>query len=196
MNWKRTVLLSLVLAAVGTAAVYADDIYETIKAKKVSVSVNGQSLKEQSLQVNGKVYVPLNEMADTVQAMIEYDGDQVAIYKPNVHMALFSVVKDRITTPFGNVTKGGEYNFAIFTQVDNLQKEVKNLKFEIFDPQGKSVYNAIFPLSLKDNFWHFTPTITLKFNQTGEYKIRAYMQLSEQGEYHLVSEKIIQSLEK
>lgn len=196
MNWKRTVLLSLVLAAVGTAAVYADDIYETIKAKKVSVSVNGQSLKEQSLQVNGKVYVPLNEMADTVQAMIEYDGDQVAIYKPNVHMALFSVVKDRITTPFGNVTKGGEYNFAIFTQVDNLQKEVKNLKFEIFDPQGKSVYNAIFPLSLKDNFWHFTPTITLKFNQTGEYKIRAYMQLSVQGEYHLVSEKIIQSLEK
>ncbi|GFR37553.1 hypothetical protein PRECH8_08490 [Insulibacter thermoxylanivorax] len=196
MNWKRTVLLSLVLAAVGTAAVYADDIYETIKAKKVSVSVNGQSLKEQGLQVNSKVYVPLNEMADTVQAMIEYDGDQVAIYKPNVHMALFSVVKDRITTPFGNVTKGGEYNFAIFTQVDNLQKEVKNLKFEIFDPHGKSVYNAIFPLSLKDNFWHFTPTITLKFNQTGEYKIRAYMQLSVQGGYHLVSEKIIQSLEK
>jgi len=196
MNWKRTVLLTLLLAVVGTAAVYADDIYETIKAKKLAIQVNGTTIAGQSIQSSGKVMVPLDDIADTLQAFIDYRDDEVTIDKPNVHLALFSVAKDKITTPFGNVTKGGQYDFAIFTQADNLAKEVESIKYEIIDPNGERVYSSKYQLKLKDYFWHVTPTITMKFNHTGEYTINVYMQIEPQGDYHLVSKKIIKALAK
>lgn len=197
MNWKRTVLLILSLGLIGAASVYADDIYETIRAKKTTVQVSGKTISGYSIQSNGKLLVPMDELTETMQVFVEHNGDEVTIHKPNVHIFLFSVAKDKITSPFGYVTKGGEYDFAIFTQADSLAKPVESIKYEIIDPNDEKVYTAKYPLKIKeDYFWQITPTITLKFQHTGEYKVYVYMQLDPQGDYQLVSKKVIKSLPK
>jgi hypothetical protein len=193
MKWKRTVLVALILAMIGTTAVMADDIYETFKAKKLSITVNGKSIDKPALQVtNGGVMVPLEQLRDTVQAMVESSGDKITIYKPNVHMLLIS------STIFGSVTngKGKKVDFTIHTQVDNLKKPIKNMKFEIFDPNNKSVHESIHPISKEDaeygTFWLNAP-VSLQFDLKGDYTIKAYMQYEERGEYFLVAEKIVKS---
>jgi len=198
MMWKRTVLLVLILAVVGTTAVMAEDLYETIKAKKLSITVNGHSIDTPALQVaNGSVMIPLDQLRDTVQAMVEQSGDKITIYKPNVHMLLIIEGKDRVVH-FGSVTngKGKKVDFTIHTQVDNLQKPIKNMKFEIFDPNNKSVYHSIFPISSEDAengiFW-LNAKASVQFDLKGDYTIKAYMQYEELDEYFLVAEKVIKS---
>jgi len=198
MKWKRTLLLVLILAVVGTTAVMAEDLYETFKAKKLSITVNGKSLDKPALQVtNGSVMIPLDQVKDTIQAMVEQNGDKITIYKPNVHMLLIIEGKDRVVH-FGSVTngKGKKVDFTIHTQVDNLRKPIKNMKFEIFDPNNKSVHQTIFPISSEDAdngiFWLNVP-VSVQFDLKGDYTIKAYMQFEEPGEYFLVSEKVIQS---
>ncbi len=192
-NWKRTLLFSLlIMAVIGTVAVYADDLYETIKAKQISVSVNGDSLSGKSYEVNGRTLVPLDQLKDKLQAIVQRDGDQVNVYKPNVHMVVFKKVNGNINL-FGSLQKGTKLDFEILTQVDNLEKEVQALKIAIVDPDGNNVHEIVHPLNLRDNFWYNTH-VSLTFDKAGAYKVQAFMQLEKNGSYHLVSEKIIQSV--
>lgn len=210
MNWKRTMLLTLIIAVIGTTAVFAKDIVETIRAKKITVQTGGTSITGYSVQSNGKVLVPLDEITETLEAVVEYNDDEVEIYKPNVHLSLFNVArkttklfgftikKDEYTlnAPFGVVTEGGEYEFIISAQVDSMPVEVENIQYEIIDPDGEQIYSSSYQIKLKDYFWHTTEPISLRFNQTGEYKINLYMQTEPKGDYHLVSRKILKTLPK
>jgi len=98
MNWKRTVLLILSLGLIGAASVYADDIYETIRAKKTTVQVSGKTISGYSIQSNGKLLVPMDELTETMQAFVEHNGDEVTIHKPNVHLPVLGCQgQDHIT---------------------------------------------------------------------------------------------------
>ena len=192
-KWKRTLLLSIIFTAViGTAVVYADDIYETIKAKQVSVSVNDDKLNSKSYEVNGRTLVPLDEVKDELQAIVLKDGDQVNIYKPNVHMVVFKKINGNISL-FGSLQKGSKLGFEILTQVDNLEKEAHALKIVIVDPEGNHVHEEVHPLNLRDHFW-YNSHVSLTFDKAGAYKVQAFLQVEKNGRYHLVSEKTIQSL--
>lgn len=190
-NWKRVLILTLLLAVVGTVAAFADDIYETIKAKKVNITLNGNSL-DGTLQANNDLLVPVKKNSEALHVIVEQKGSSVEVYKPNYHMFFFTVVNDRLHNTFGWSEVGKTVNFAIFAQVDNLHKTVQNVKYEVFDPNGKSIYNLIDKVNQSDNFFHVTPTMSMKFEEVGEYTVKAYIQFDERGEYYLVSEKALQ----
>ncbi len=195
MKLKKFALLASVLFLLSTATVFADDVYGWYKGKKVKVYVNNIELMEPGLSIDGKTMVPLRDVAEPLQAMVSWDdATQTArIYKPNVHMFVFEVVKDKITQSFGKVLKG-KYNFIIFTQVDSLYSKAESVKFVIEDPSGTAVTVDEKSIEVqKDNFWYSTPSITFDFKQTGKYTVKMYMKLEKTENYALVSEKAIVS---
>ncbi|HEY0828351.1 MAG TPA: stalk domain-containing protein, partial [Bacilli bacterium] len=153
-------------------------------------------IEEKGIIINSKTMLPLSNVARTLQALVKWDSatETAFIYKPNVHITLFEMIKDKISGPFGNVEYKGKYDFVIFTQVDSLLTEVSSIKVTMEDPYGKEVVseNKELTKDQKNNFWFGTPTITHLFKYTGKYTVKFYMKAGD-GPYSLVSEKVIQS---
>jgi hypothetical protein len=196
MNIRKLMICTLSLSLIGGASVGASEVYQTIKAKKVRVTVNGSELDGGALQIDGKTYVPLRSFSDTLQALIkgEPNSDSINIYKPNVHLLLFTGDKNAMK-PFGNVYKG-EHEFYVFAQVDNLQTKVHSIKTTVVNPNGDTVETQVYKMSddTKDVFWYTTSPIRLDFKATGQYKVRFFIKPTEDSDYALVSEKAILSM--
>lgn len=213
MKFRRLLMLTLVFSLLCTVSAFADDVYDYVKAKKITVVVNDTELKSPGFIVESrgveskgvdskgaelKTMLPLRDMSTALQAMVDWDESTqtVTIYKPNVHLFLFNVIKDKISTkPFGNVSKGGQYDFVVFSQVDNLLTNVSSLKVTVEDPNGKEVQNYDAGLKdVKDNFWYTTPTFSQQFKYQGKYIVKFYLKLNDESDYQLVSQKVIVSL--
>mgnify|MGYP000386249616 CR=1 FL=1 len=200
MKIGRVLLLTLALVSLVTMSVWADDVYESYKAKPVKISINGNEASDSSLQLEaGKILLSLPAMKDTLQALTKWNENEQSlhIYKPNVHIFPFQVSKKELVR-FGTVFKG-KYEFFIETQVDNLQTDISSLKINIVDPFGSTVYGYIYEDQLKDvgqEFWLTTEPINLDFKHTGKYTIKVYMKHSSDSDYALVSEKVIRSKNK
>lgn len=195
MNWKRTVMLTLLLAVVGTAAVYADNIYETIRAKKVTVMIDDQALDSRSYEVRGDVLVPLDEIAESLQAVVLYDGDQVKIYKPNIHMSILASTKNNGVELRSTIKYGERLKFAIRAEGLSHGLDIESMKFEIVNPKGQVDYEEIVAAS-KDvkklpMFMSHTGEISHYFSSAGDYTFNLYMKLKGSNDYHLVSKKVI-----
>jgi hypothetical protein len=197
MNIRKLLLCALALSVIGGASAGAAEVYQTLKGKKVRLTVNGEDLDGGALQIDGKTYVPLRSVSDTLRALIKFDpnSDSIHIYKPNVHLLLFTGDKNAMK-PFGNV-KRGEYEFSVFAQVDNLKTKVHSVKTTVVDPSGETVETQVKKLpddETRDMFWYVTSPIRLDFKLTGEYKVKFYIKQSDDSEFELVSEKAILSL--
>lgn len=199
MKWKRNLLLVFSFLLLGSATVLADSAYEWLRGKKVHVTINGSSMSETGylFESSGKSYLPVREVSEHLEAIIDWDKDsnKIDLYKPNVHMAFNFKRKDGSLGTFGKVAHGSELNFFIFTQIDNLKVKVHSLKYEIEAPDGNVVYSYEEPLENQDQalMWSYSPDIKLRFDQSGEYSAKIYMNLEEQGDYFLVSQKILYS---
>lgn len=196
MRLKRFMVLALVLFLFSGMTVFADDVYEYYKGKPVKILVNNQEINSNGLIIedkNGgaKTMLPLRAIASTLQALVSYDNSTqtVNVYKPNVHMAFQA--KDK--SVFSVVTRG-EYEFAVFSQIDSLQTKVSDIKIEVEDPYGNVVASKEKELTdNKKSFW-WAPTISVNFKFSGDYAVRFFMKTSPDSDYVLVSEKMITSL--
>jgi hypothetical protein len=198
MRIRNIALCVLALSLIGGAAAGAEEVLQTWKGKKVRVTVNGNELNGDALQIEGRTYLPIRPLADTLQALIKLDtsSDSVHIYKPNVHLLLFTGDKNAMK-PFGNVLQGS-YEFFVFAQVDNLKTRAHSLKTAVVDPNGQTVETQVYKLSddVKDVFWYTTSAFKIDFKSTGQYKVKFYIKQSEDQEYELLSEKAILSMKK
>ncbi|GFN32057.1 stalk domain-containing protein [Paenibacillus xylaniclasticus] len=181
----RKVIIALILLSVwGGSMIFADSAVQ-----KVRVIVNGSELDDAGLLQDGKTYLPLRQIAGTLQALVTWDENakKVTVYKPNVHMFLF---QDNVI--FGNVNKGNKYTFKVFAQIDNLLTDVAAVKVTISDPFGgeKIIQQQNVNVS-KDNFWFRTEDIKYNFDSAGKYSVRFYMKATETDEWRQVSEKLI-----
>lgn len=199
MKWKRHLILIFSLLLIGSVTVLADSAYEWLRGKQVQLSINGVWVDDSGylLQSNGKSYFPVREISENLGAIIDWDEDnnEIKLYKPNVHLAFNFKRKDGSLGTFGRVEQGSELNFFIFTQIDHLKVKVHSLKYEIAAPDGTVVYSHEEPLEDQDQalMWSYSPNIKLQFDQSGEYTVKIYMNLEEDGEYYLVSKKILYS---
>lgn len=195
MNIRKMLLCALALSMVGGATIGANEAYQTWKGKKVRVTINGDEISGGALQIDGKTYLPLRSVSDTLQALIKVDSNSetVNIYKPNVHLLPFYGDKNAMK-PFGTVKKG-QYEFFVFAQVDNLRTKARSIKTTIVDPNGETVETQVYKLSddTGDVFWYTTSPIKMDFKLTGQYKVKFYIKQMEDSEYELVSEKAILS---
>jgi hypothetical protein len=82
--------------------------------------------------------LPARDIADILQAMVHWDDATrtVTINKPNVHITLMTQSTNGV---FGQVYYKNQYDFVVFTQMDNLPRNIRAVKFEIVDPYGQVV---------------------------------------------------------
>lgn len=196
MKIRRIALCILALSIVGGATAGATEVIQTWRGKKVSVAVNGSELEGGGVQIDGRTYLPIRALSDKLQVMIKSNSDQVHIYKPNVHLLLFTGDKNAMK-PFGNVYQGS-YEFFVFAQVDNLKTKAHSIKTTVVDPNGQTVDTQVYKLSddIKDMFWYTTSAFKINFTSTGQYKVQFFMKQTEDQEFELVSEKAILSMKK
>ncbi|MBD2870077.1 stalk domain-containing protein [Paenibacillus arenilitoris] len=187
MKFRKVVLLLMLLSLWGGTMLFAD-----AATQKVRVFINGIEQDDGGLVSESRTYLPLRQIATSLQAIVEWDNQakRATVYKPNVHMFLF-----RNNTVFGNVTKGYQGNFKVFAQIDNLKTDITAVKVSIFDPAGKEKVIQTGNVSpTNDNFWYATEDIEYKFESSGKYPIRFFVKLKGSDEWTPVSEKIISSL--
>ena len=185
MKVKKLLVLVVLLSLWGGTMMFADSV-----SQKVRVIVNGSELKETGVLTDGNTYLPLRQIADTLQSLITWDeaSKKVTLNKPNVHMFTFN---DK-ANPFGGVTKGSAITFSVWAQVDSLYTNISAIKVSIVDPYGRE--DAIQTQEIaekKDNFWFKTKEIKYNFDVAGNYAIRMYMKPSDSNSWSIVSEKLI-----
>jgi hypothetical protein len=185
MKVKKLLVLVMLLSLWGGTMMFADTV-----SQKVRIIVNGSELKENAVLMEGNTYLPLRQIADTLQSLIIWDetNKKVTLNKPNVHMVTF-IENVKI---FGNVKKGDELNFDVLAQVDSLTAGISGIKISIFDPYGREkIIQEESVSSKRENFWFRTEKINYSFDSTGNYAIRMYMKPSGSESWSIVSEKLI-----
>lgn len=115
----------------------------------------------------------------------------MTILKPNVHIVLF-----KGDTVFGNVNTG-KLKMKILTQVDSLKDSIAAVKVAITDPAGnvKDILEDAVG-SKNEDFWFSTPEFTYDFKEPGKYSVGFFMKAARNGDYILVSEKVVTASSK
>lgn len=197
MKLKRILLLILMFIIFGAATAFANDSFEWYKGKSVKVIVNDKELSSPGLLIEGKTMLPLREIANTLQAIVNWNGNTqtVNIHKPNVHITLVQMLKGNSFRSFGQVIHKTNFEFNIFTQVDSITTKVHSFKITIVDPKGEILYTYEDVLTQqKENIWIGTPAIDLEFKELGKYTVKVFMKVDEKADYSLVSEKMFPSI--
>lgn len=187
MKLKKVLVSVLLLSLWGGGMIFADTVNQIIR-----VSVNGSSLNDTGIVVDGTTYLPLRQLADTFNAFISWsDNKQVVINKPNIHMMTMSVNSNGVY-PFQAVEKGSTVTFYVLVNGDSLKTPLSAAKMEIVDPGNtvKELYYESNPENLSV-FQLRTKEIKYKFGSEGEYKVRMYMKAEKSNDWTLVSEKLI-----
>ncbi|MFD1955126.1 stalk domain-containing protein [Paenibacillus thailandensis] len=186
MKWKKVVMWASVLMLAGGTVIFADEAVQSVR-----VYINGSESGEDGVVIDGKAYLPLREVADSLGAQVTWNnaGKKATIIKPNVHLVLF---KDNAI--FGKVSKGNKYTFSVFAQVDNLKTSISAIKISIVDPRGKekTIQSQTQEIT-KDNFWYRTEDVQYSFDYAGKYAVRFSLKVNPDDEWTTVSELLISS---
>ncbi|MCC3372936.1 copper amine oxidase N-terminal domain-containing protein [Cohnella sp. REN36] len=189
MKIRKLLILTVALSLLGGTAIFADTV-----TQKVKVIFNKQEIDDAGALVDGKAFLGVRSLGDTIQAITVWDDSakKVTIFKPNVHIFLMTGSK-----PFGEVQNGKSTSFKVFAQIDNLLTDISAFKVTISDPYGEETWidgrtskDDDFPKS-KDNFWFTSDNFTYKFNSAGRYTLRFWMKPSDTQPMQIVSEKTI-----
>lgn len=183
MKWKRTAAFVLVFSLMGGSLLFADGA-----SQKIKVLLNGQELEDGAYIIDGKTYVPIRDL----DGIVTYnDNSKVVNYiKPNVHIFLF-----KGETVFGNVNVG-KLKFNVFCQIDSLKTDISSVKVAIKNPDGtlKNIQSQDVGKDQKDNFWFRTSDFTYDFKSAGKYTVGFYIKADKDGDYVLISEKVITAI--
>lgn len=186
MNFKKVAIWLMLLSLCGGTIIFAN-----AAAQKVRVLINGMELDSGGIIMDGTTYLPLRQVANTMQAIVEWDNAsrKATVYKPNVHMFMYQG-----NSPFGVVNKGFSGKIKVFSQIDNLQTDIKSVKVTIADPSGKEKLIQSENVTSSNNFWFVTEEFDYKFDAVGQYTVRFYMKVSDADDWVVVSEKEIPSV--
>lgn len=154
--------------------------------EKVQVVVNGSTIQDGGLMVDGRAFLSVRQLSDALQAFVTWDeaNKKVIIEKPNVDILL-----SKDNTAFGKV-QTGKASFSIFAQVDNFPSSLEAVKLTITDPKGNATLIQQFNVEEKkdDPLWLRTDEFKYDFKSKGDYLISCYLKQKD-GEFVLVSQK-------
>lgn len=183
---KKVIIMPLLICLWGGSMIYA-----ATEGQKIAVAINGIGLGERGVVVDGTTYLPVRDVANSQQSIIQWDesGKKISIFKPNVHLILLQDQK-----MFGNVDKNKQLNFHVLVQVDNLKTEISDIKVTITDPMNREeLIHAKSVQEKKEDFWFLSKEHKYNFG-VGVYKVRCYMKSGSSNEWSLVSEKQITTI--
>ncbi|MBD2846237.1 copper amine oxidase [Paenibacillus sp. IB182496] len=185
MKLRKLVVLVLLISLWGGTMMFADSA-----TRQVRTLVNGTALDQSGLLIENSTYLPLRQVATSLQAIVIWDDDakQAKIYKPNVHMLLLN----EQGKTFGAVNSGANLSFEVWAQVDSLKIPISKVKIVIANLSGqeKVIYSEGVD-AFKEDFFLRTQTIDYRFAEQGNYKIRFYVMPEQEEDWFMVSEKAV-----
>lgn len=191
MNCRRIAALALLgtimSGTFASAQISAQETAPTVvQGEKVQVVMNGSTIQDGGIMVEGRAYLSVRQLSDAMQAFITWDeaNKKVIIEKPNVDILL-----SKDNSAFGKV-QTGKASFSIFAQVDNFPSSLEAVKFTITDPKGNTTEIQQFNVEEKkdDPLWLRKDEFKYDFKSKGDYLISCYMKQKD-GEFTLVSQK-------
>lgn len=162
-------------------------LYAAAGKDELSMYINNVLRKQPAISSEGAVYLPVEQLADNMQAMISVDesAGTVKIYKPNVN----TVLLDDQGKIFGKVRSESSSTFSALVQVDQLRTEISDLKITITDPAGKTDTVDNQPITeKKDSFWFKSAAYSYKVADKGNYTVQVYFKDAASKKWFLVSE--------
>ncbi|WP_195572868.1 hypothetical protein [Paenibacillus sp. 1001270B_150601_E10] len=190
MRFKRVAALVLLGSIIGGTYVSMIPQAHAEGTDRIDVQVNGRPLSDAGIMVDGRTYLSVRDLQDSIQGFIYWDAANKKLYidKPNVHMITF---KDK--NMFGKV-QAGKTTFSVHVQVDDLLSKVDGIRLTIVDPNGKATEIEQSKLSTQeDNFWFRSKDFTYDFKAKGKYTINCYLK-QQNGDYSLVSQKTLDAI--
>lgn len=184
MRFKKVFILMLVLTVLTSGVAPAS-------SNKTKVFLNGKSIGEIGEMVDGSVFLPMRKLADSMQAVVHWDGSgkTAQIYKPNVHILIYNG-----DTFFGMVERGFNEKIRIIAQADNVKFNITSVRFSIVDPSNKeTVIDTIKVDEPKDVYWFSSNEEKYRFAAKGDYIIKCYFKTDLSNDWVLVGEKYIPS---
>lgn len=193
MRFGKIVTIALLSSLIGGSLLSVAPVAGAeSSADKIEVKVDGRTVSDSGVLVDGRAYVSVRQLQDTLRAFIYWDSanKRLTINKPNINLLLFQG-----KTPFGKV-QVGKTEFSVLAQVDSLKVDVDSIRITITDPHGRTSQIQESSLSTKqDNFWFRSNDYKYDFKSKGEYTISCYLRQKD-GEYTLLSEMKVEAVDK
>ncbi|GBF11097.1 stalk domain-containing protein [Tepidibacillus infernus] len=205
---KRVVIILTMILLFSAVTVYAGNaIYGYFNGyEKVKVLLNGEQMvsKVPGFIIENTTVLPLKTIAESMGAIVYWDEEKslVKMIKPNVNMQLTAnPVLDNgnyvIYSPFGKIptNRRSGFNFAVYSEVDNLPNEKIQIKVVLKDPDGKLVEEGetkTFDATNEDSLQYVTPFKNIDFIKTGNYRVEFLLKSeATRGEFLKIGEKLI-----
>jgi hypothetical protein len=193
----RTRVVAIILSAgvLLGGSVAAQDVWQTIKAKKVRVDVNRTAVDDGGYVIDGKTYVLLDALQESSHLLVD-DADDVQVFDPDVHLFLFSGNRT-VMRPFGNVFTG-KYEFFAFAQIERMRTPIVAIRTTVVDPNGTAVETQTVKVvdASKEDFWYTSNAMRIDFKQAGTYLVRFSVKQSEESDFVVLAERKITAIKK
>jgi hypothetical protein len=192
---KRVVAVVLGAGLLLAGSVAAQDVWQTIKAKKVRVEINRTVVDEGGYVIDGKTYVPLDALQEPLHLLVD-SADDVQMFHPDVHLFLFSGNRT-VMRPFGNVFIG-KYEFYAFAQIEQMRTPIAAIRTTVIDPSGSAVETQTVKVvdASKEDFWYTSNAMRIDFKQAGTYLVRFSVKQSEESDFVVLAERKITAIKK
>lgn len=181
MNPRKTLLLMLVLLFAGGLTIYAN-------TAGLSISFNKYRSID-AVEVDGKVYLDLEDAAEKMHAIVERNGSKVVLHKPNVNM--IPILEQKTTRLY----KGLTTSFWVHVTVDGLELKVSELKLTLDTPYEEEVLMHIDASDPALQGGEFIQKVTEPFKYHFKYAAKYYLRLwlKPEGDdrFHLVGERAL-----
>ena len=182
VNPRKTLLIMLVLLFAGGLTIYAN-------TAGLSVSFN----KYRSIaatEVDGKVYLDLEDAAEKMHAIVVRNGSKVALHKPNVN--LIPIFEQNTTRLY----KGLTTTFWVHITVDGLELKVSELKLTLTSPYEEEV--VLMRIDTSDPalqggefIQKVSDPVKYHFKYAAKYYLRLWLKPEGDDRFHLVGERAL-----
>jgi len=180
VNPRKTLLLMMVLLFAGGLTIYAAGIGISFNKYRSIAAV----------EVDGKIYLDLEDVAEKMHAIVERKGSKVALHKPNVNLIPIFEKNEKYT---GQIYKGMTTSLVVHVAIDGIDLKVSELKLVLNSPYEeeeemvlKHIKNPEFQYG---EYIFNSGIIEYHFKYTAKYYLRLWLKPEGDDRFHLVGEK-------
>jgi len=181
VNPRKTLLLMLVLLFAGGLTIYANTAGLVSFNKYRSIAAT---------EVDGKVYLDLEDAAKKMHAIVVRNGSKVALHKPNVNLTPILEQNKNL------LYKGLTTSLMVLVNVDGLELKVSELKLTLTSPYDEEEVlmhiDASDPALQGGEFIQkVSEPFKYHFKYAAKYYLRLWLKPEGDDRFHLVGERAL-----
>lgn len=188
---KIIIFLLLTLVIIGVTPIFGSDFTKKIEAvlNNITLYINGEQIKEISIDYEGKTYIPLDLLSDKLEIEVEYNKENkkadifkhncinyvvtdgkynILNYSPKMYDGDAYLINDFLYIQFDNQIKDNiDYSNVVFMDTKGNRKNIKCLPLD-----GDKTCLAIIPenCDLDTYYTVYIPKDTVEFTNGDKYQ--------------------------